>query len=222
MRMHKKSHLEERLSACSDILAIADLTDKNMLSAAEKKEYLDFREIFKNDNPVRLEIGCGKGKFVAETAALNPNANFVAVEKISNVLIDACERIKGEKLKNVYFLNCAAEVLTKYFRPDAVEVIYLNFSNPLPKEGYKKQRLTHPRFLEIYRGILKDGGKIIQKTDDKNFYLFSLESYKEAGYEIEETCEDLKNHPVEGDVETEHEKLFKAQGKQIYRIVAKA
>lgn len=222
MRMHKKSHLEERLSACSDILAIADLTDKNMLSAAEKKEYLDFREIFKNDNPVRLEIGCGKGKFVAETAALNPNANFVAVEKISNVLIDACERIKGEKLKNVYFLNCAAEVLTKYFRPDTVELIYLNFSNPLPKEGYKKQRLTHPRFLEIYRGILKDGGKIIQKTDDKNFYLFSLESYKEAGYEIEETCEDLKNHPVEGDAETEHEKLFKAQGKQIYRIVAKA
>ena len=96
------------------------------------------------------------------------------------------------------------------------------FSSPLPKEGYKKQRLTHPRFLEIYRGILKDGGKIIQKTDDKNFYLFSLESYKEAGYEIEETCEDLKNHPVEGDAETEHEKLFKAQGKQIYRIVAKA
>ena len=94
--MHKKSHLEERLSACSDILTLADLTDKNMLSAAEKKEYLDFREIFKNDNPVRLEIGCGKGKFVAETAALNPNANFVAVEKISNVLIDACERIKGK------------------------------------------------------------------------------------------------------------------------------
>ena len=222
MRMHKKSHLEERLSACSDILTLADLTDKNMLSAAEKKEHLDFREIFKNDNPVRLEIGCGKGKFVAETAALNPNANFVAVEKISNVLIDACERIKGEKLKNVYFLNCAAEVLTKYFRPDTVEVIYLNFSNPLPKEGYKKQRLTHPRFLEIYRGILKDGGKIIQKTDDKNFYLFSLESYKEAGYEIEETCEDLKNHPVEGDVETEHEKLFKERGKPIFRIVARA
>ena len=220
--MHKKSHLEERLSACSDILTLADLTDKNMLSAAEKKEYLDFREIFKNDNPVRLEIGCGKGKFVAETAALNPNANFVAVEKISNVLIDACERIKGEKLKNVYFLNCAGEVLTKYFRPDTVEVIYPNFSNPLPKEGYKKQRLTHPRFLEIYRGILKDGGKIIQKTDDKNFYLFSLESYTAAGYEIEETCEDLKNHPVEGDVETEHEKLFKERGKPIFRIVARA
>lgn len=220
--MHKKSHLEERLSACSDILTLADLTDKNMLSAAEKKEYLDFQKIFNNDNPVRLEIGCGKGKFVAVTAALNPNVNFVAVEKISNVLIDACERIKGEKLKNVYFLNCAAEVLTKYFRPNTVELIYLNFSNPLPKEGYKKQRLTHPRFLEIYRGILKNGGKIIQKTDDKNFYLFSLESYKEAGYEIEETREDLKNHPVEGDVETEHEKLFKERGKPIFRIVARA
>ena len=222
MRMHRKPHLDERLSACGKILKIADLSDKNMKRSAEVKEYLDFENIFGNSNPVHLEIGCGKGKFIVETAKLNPDINFVAVEKISNVLIEALERAKSENLKNVYFLNCAAEVLHKYFKAGAISRIYLNFSNPLPKEGYKKQRLTHPRFLEIYRGILKDGGKIIQKTDDKNFYLFSLESYKEAGYEIEETCEDLKNHPVEGDVETEHEKLFKERGKPIFRIVARA
>lgn len=220
--MHRKGHLEERLSACKDILTVADTSDKNMKTAAEKKEYLDFAGIFGNSNPVRLEIGCGKGKFICETAAKNGGVNFVAVEKISNVLIDACERAKKEKLENVYFLNCAAEVLAKYFRPRTVEIIYLNFSNPLPKEGYKKQRLTHPKFLEIYREILVCGGKIIQKTDDKNFYLFSLESYKEAGYEIISTCEDLKNNPVEGDVETEHEKTFKEQGKPIFRIVAEA
>ena len=219
MRMHKKGHLEERLEACADILTVADLSDKNMKRAAEVKEYLDFGEIFKNGNPVRLEIGCGKGKFVCETAPKNPAVNFFACEKISNVLIEACERVKAENIKNVHFLNCAAEVLPKYFRAHTVEKIYLNFSNPLPKEGYKKQRLTHPKFLEIYRKILICGGEIIQKTDDKNFYLFSLESYKEAGYKILSVCEDLKNNPVEGDVETEHEKLFKSQGKPIFRIV---
>ncbi len=218
--MHRKCHLDERLEACKKILTTADLTDKNMLRSAEKKEYLNFERIFENGNPVHLEIGCGKGKFVCETALLNPDINFVACEKISNVIIDACERVTAEGIKNVYFLNCAAEVLAKYFRPHSIEKIYLNFSNPLPKDGYKKQRLTHPRFLDIYRGILKEGGRIIQKTDDRNFYLFSLESYNRAGFEIEETCEDLKNNPVAGDVETEHEKLFKAQGKPIYRIVA--
>ncbi len=220
MRMHKKGHLEQRLEACGDILTCADLEDKNMLRAAGIKEYLDFEKIFKNSNPVALEIGCGKGKFICETAVMHPKFNYVACEKISNVIIDACERVKRENISNVYFLNCAAEVLTKYLPPASVEKIYLNFSNPLPKEGYKKQRLTHPRFLEIYRGILKDGGTVIQKTDDKNFYEFSLESYKSSGYKILSACTDLKNNPVEGDVETEHERLFKSQGKNIFRIVA--
>ena len=220
MRMHKKGHLEQRLEACGDILTCADLEDKNMLRAAAIKEYLDFEKIFKNSKPVALEIGCGKGKFICETAVMHPKINYVACEKISNVIIDACERVKREKISNVYFLNCAAEVLAKYLPPASVEKIYLNFSNPLPKEGYKKQRLTHPRFLEIYRGILKDGGTVIQKTDDKNFYEFSLESYKSSGYKILSACTDLKNNPVEGDVETEHERLFKSQGKNIFRIVA--
>lgn len=218
--MHKKCHLEDRLEACSDILTMADLSDKNMLTSVEVKDYLDFSKIFGNDNPIHLEIGCGKGKFVCETAALNGGINFVACEKISNVIIDACERVRREGLKNVYFLGCAAEVLLKYFKPHTVDRIYLNFSNPLPKEGYKKQRLTHPKFLESYREILKSGGQIFQKTDDRNFYIFSLESYKEAGYKIIDVCEDLKNNPVEGDVETEHERLFKQQGKPIFRIVA--
>ena len=138
----------------------------------------------------------------------------------SNVIIDACERTLREGIENVCFLNCAAEVLPKYLKENSVEKLYLNFSNPLPKEGYKKQRLTHTRFLNIYSSFLKKGSLIVQKTDDKDFYLFSLENYKEAGFEIKEVCEDLKNHPVAGDVETEHEKLFKERGKPIFRIVA--
>lgn len=218
--MHRKPHLEERLEACSDIVTIADLNEKNMSVAADMPAVLPLEKIFGNSNPIHLEIGCGKGKFVCETAAAHPEINFVAVEKISNVLIEALERAKEEKYNNVYFLNCAAEVLKRYFCEGAISRIYLNFSNPLPKEGYKKQRLTHPRFLNIYRYLLKDGGEIVQKTDDRDFYMFSLESYREAGYQIVYMCEDLAANPVEGDVETEHEKLFKERGKPIYRIVA--
>lgn len=218
--MHRKSHLDERLIACGKILTLDDLKDKNMLVAAQNKHYLNFEEIFQNANPVHLEIGCGKGKFVIETAKLNKDINFVACEKISNVIIDACERTVAENIPNIHYLNSAAEVLERYFKPKSVEKIYLNFSNPLPKDGYKKQRLTHPRFLAIYKEILKPDGVIAQKTDDKNFYMYSLESYKECGFEITETCEDLKNNPVEGDVETEHERAFKEQGRLIYRIVA--
>ena len=220
MRMHKKSRLEERLAACADIVKMADLTDKNMLRAALTPEYVPFNELFGNENPLYLEIGCGKGKFVTEMATRFPEVNFVACEKISNVLIEALERVKEEGIKNVYFLNCAAEVLQKYFEKCSVERIYLNFSNPLPKEGYKKQRLTHPRFLSIYTGLLKKGGLIIQKTDDENFYKFSLESYKEAGFEVLSACENYLT-PEKDDAETEHERRFKEMGKRIFRVIVR-
>lgn len=218
MRMHKKSRLEERVEECADIVKIADLTDKNMKRAAEKKDVLPLGGIFKNNNPVHLEIGCGKGKFACEKAKLFPDINFLAVEKISNVLIEALERAKAENLKNLYFLNCAAEVLPKYFEGGEIEKIYLNFSNPLPKEGYKKQRLTHPRFIEIYKFLLCDGGEVVQKTDDINFFEFSRESFALCGF-----TEKYINYDYfevgDGDIETEHEKLFKSRGKKICRAV---
>lgn len=218
--MHKKSRLEERIEACGDIVKIADLTDKNMKRAALTPEYVPFNDIFGNNNPLFLEIGCGKGKFVCEMAKKLPQVNFIACEKISNVLIEALERAKDENIKNLYFLNCAAEVLEKYFPQNSVERIYLNFSNPLPKEGYKKQRLTHPRFLSIYRGLLKKSGLILQKTDDEDFYKFSVESYKEAGFEVLSACENYLLTEEE-DVETEHERRFKDMGKRIFRVVVK-
>lgn len=219
MRMHKKNNLEERLKKCGSILTESNLENKNMLAAAQVKEYLNIYNIFKNYNPVHLEIGCGKGKFICETAQKFPDINFVACEKISNVLIEACERALENKIENAHFLNCAAEVLQKYFPPASVEKIYLNFSNPLPREGYKKQRLTHPRFLKIYRDILKPYGEIVQKTDDKDFYYFSIESYKAENFKIISTDE---NYSVCGqDAETEHERLFKSMGRNIYRIVVK-
>lgn len=219
--MHKKGHLEDRLAACSRILTVSDLSEKNMKTAAEIKEYLPLEEIFGNANPVHLEIGCGKGKFVVEMAKLHPDVNFVAVEKISNVIIDACEQTLAADLSNVYFLNCAAEVLPKYFPDGVFDRLYLNFSNPLPKRGYIRQRLTHPRFLRIYAQLLKPGGEIWQKTDSSELYEFSLQGYKAEGYDIVSTCTDLAAQPFEGNVITEHERRFMEQGLPIYRVVVR-
>lgn len=219
--MHRKSHLDERLLACGDILTVADLSEKNMKKAADVKEYLPFEKIFPVGCPLELEIGCGKGKFICTLAEREPSTGFIAVEKISNVLIEACEQAKETGVKNVHFLNCAAEVLPKYLPADSVGVIYLNFSNPLPKLGYVKQRLTHPVFLEEYKRFLRKGGKIIQKTDDYGFYRFSVESYLASGYEIEEQTEDLAALNDENNIVTEHEKRFSDMGKKIYRVVAR-
>lgn len=192
-----------------------------MKIAAAKKEELDFFKIFGNNNPVHLEIGCGKGRFICELAARRPDINFIAVEKISNVLIEAVERAISGGLTNVHFINSAAEVLPKYIKEGSIDKIYLNFSNPLPKLGYAKQRLTHPRFLNEYKLFLKRGGEIVQKTDDEEFYGFSLASFIECGYEIVEKCGDLHALNDPDNIVTEHEKKFAAEGKKIHRIIAK-
>lgn len=219
--MHRKSRLDERLLACGSYLTVADLKDKNMRTASQVKEELDYGKIFGNANPVRLEIGCGKGKFVCELARRYPQINFIAVEKISNVLIEAVERVIAEGIENVHFINSACEVLPKYIKDGSIDGIYLNFSNPLPKMGYVKQRLTHPKFLEMYKRFLKDGGLIVQKTDDGDFYEFSLEGYESCGYEILERCEDLAALADPENIVTEHERKFMSEGKNIYRIVAR-
>ena len=220
--MHRKSHLDERLSACGNHLTVADLTDKNMRTASLVKEELDYKKIFGNANHVQLEIGCGKGKFACELAKRHPDINFIAVEKISNVLIEAVERAIAEGIDNLHFINSACEVLPRYIRAGSVDRIYLNFSNPLPKMGYAKQRLTHPKFLEEYRAFLKAGGLIVQKTDDRDFYEFSLESYLACGYVVLERCEDLAALADPENIVTEHERKFMDEGKKIYRIIARS
>lgn len=221
MRMHRKPHLDRRLLSCSDILYVPEITDKNMKNAVKEKEYLNFSQIFGNENAIELEIGCGFGSFICELAKRNPDTNYIAVEKISNVVISAAERAKKEGINNVFFLNCAAEILPKYIPDGVIKKIYLNFSTPLPKLGYAKQRLTHPRFLEKYKLLLEKGGIISQKTDDRDFYLFSLESYLQCGFEVLESCEDLTSLADPENIVTEYEQKFISCGKNIYRIVVK-
>ena len=219
MRMHRKDNLDARLAACADIMTGADLTEKNMKKAAQMKAYLDFGDIFKNDAPVHLEIGCGKGGFVCGMAALHPDVNFVAVEKVSNVIVTACEGAKALALKNVHFINCPAEVLPRYIREGSISRIYLNFSDPLPKLGYAAQRLTNPRFIGIYSSFLPTGGEVWQKTDNEALFEYSVQSFSECGWKVTQVCRDLAAHPFEGNVVTEHEQKFMDEGRSIYRAV---
>lgn len=222
MRMHRKRNLEPRLAACSDVLLARGRPYLNLKRAAEEYRALfDYREIFGNENPVRLEIGCGYGGFLAEIAKRNPTVNFLAVEVCSNVILAAMERIKAEGISNVRFLNIPAEILCCYLPEKSVERIYLNFSTPLPRSGYVNQRLTSPRFLEIYKKLLKTGGAISQKTDSEQFFEYSLEQYLANGFRLERLTRDLHASEYAAEnIVTEYEKSFSDRGMPIFSVTA--
>ncbi|MCD8307418.1 MAG: tRNA (guanosine(46)-N7)-methyltransferase TrmB [Clostridia bacterium] len=218
--MRKKGNLEKRLKACEDIMMPADFSVSDMREAVQEKQYVDFEAFFGNSNPLHLEIGCGKGSFVCQLARQHPEINYIACEKVSNVIITAVERVKAEGIRNIYFFNCLAEMLEKYIPEGSVSRLYLNFSDPLLKHGGKRQRLTSTRFLELYQKLLCPGGEIWQKTDNEVLYRFSTDNYPSCGFEIVSTSEDWDS-VANGDIETEYEQHFKEQGFKIFRIVAR-
>ena len=219
MRMRKKKYLEDRLSKCNNIIKLLS-DDCNFLTAIEKKEYLDIKELFGNDNPVVLEIGCGKGGFACELAKRNPDINVLALEKCSNVLVMAGEAAMRENLENLKFLHVGAEYLEKYLKPQSVERIYLNFSCPYPKKRYANHRLTNERFLKSYKVILKEGAEIHQKTDNMHFFEYSIEQLTGSGFSLKNISLDLHNSDFEGNIETEYEHRFSSLGMPIYRLEA--
>lgn len=220
MRMRKKKYLEERLSAVGDILFISDIEDRNFNTAKDSKEYIDFKNWFGNDNPIYLEIGCGKGKFSCEYAKSHPEINLIAVERTGNVLVSACEAAKAEDIKNIKFLKCSAEYLEKYIKENSIERLFLNFSCPFPKKAYASHRLTHIKFLEIYKKLLKPTAEIHQKTDNMHFFEFSIEQFTKGGFKLKNISLDLHNSDFEGNIETEYEHRFASLGQPIYRLEA--
>lgn len=222
MRMRRKRRLDERIERCSDVLIARDyLTADTRRVIAEKKSLLSYRDIFGNDNPVHVELGCGLGRFCIELAKRYPDINVIAVERTSNVIITALETAQREKLPNLRFLNIPVECLQVYLPESSVERIYLNFSTPLPKAGYAKQRLTHPRFIEIYTNVLKEGGEIHQKTDSMHFFEYSLEQFSSCGYALKNISLDLHNSDfAENNIVTEYENNFASKGLPIYRLEA--
>ena len=219
MRMRKKKNLEARLEEVKEYILHTECEDKDFEKDVEKSLF-DYEAVFGNSNPVRLEIGCGKGQFICEMAKRNPDVNFIAVEKIKNVIVAACEKAKEEGLTNVKFIAGCAEYLPRFIPENSVELIYLNFSCPFPKAKYARHRLTHRFFLEIYRKLLTEKGEIHQKTDNMHFFEFSLEEYSAAKYTIRNLSLDLHNSGFEGNIVTEYEKRFSDLGQPIYRVEA--
>ena len=219
MRMRKKKNLEARLEEVKEYILHTECEDKDFEKDVEKSLF-DYEAVFGNSNPVRLEIGCGKGQFICEMAKRNPDVNFIAVEKIKNVIVAACEKAKEEGLTNVKFIAGCAEYLPRFIPENSVELIYLNFSCPFPKAKYARHRLTHRFFLEIYRKLLTEKGEIHQKTDNMHFFEFSIEEYSAASYKISNVSLDLHNSDFEGNIVTEYEKRFSDLGQPIYRLEA--
>lgn len=208
MRVHKKKHGAERLDACGSIV-IKDLRAEGNTS----------QKLFGNDNPIRIEIGCGKGDFIVGTAAKEPDVNFLAVEKVSDVLVIAAEKVKNSGLSNVRVCCVDAKELVEIFPEGSIDRIYLNFSDPWPKARHEKRRLTYRTFLAIYKKILRKDGAIHFKTDNRGLFDFSLEEFKNFGMRMEKLTFDLHNSEyMEGNVMTEYEKRFSSMGVPINRV----
>lgn len=208
MRVKKKKHGAERLEACGKIV-IKDLR-------AEGNTAL---QLFGNDNPIRIEIGCGKGDFIVGTAAKEPDVNFLAVEKVSDVLMLAAEKVKRSELPNIRVCCVDAKELAEIFPESSIDRIYLNFSDPWPKSRHEKRRLTYRTFLEIYKKILKPDGAVYFKTDNRGLFDFSLEEFKEFGMRLEKLTFDLHDSEyMEGNVMTEYERRFSSMGVPINRV----
>lgn len=220
MRMRRKKHLEERLADFAHRYTNMRLDDKRFGLDAPGRT-LDVAAVFGNDHPVELEIGCGKGGFICDMAELHPEKNFLAVEKYGNVLISACELAEERGLHNVWFLWGDAEYLPVFLPAGCVTALYLNFSTPFPKKRAASHRLTHRHFLEIYRRLLVPGGTVVQKTDDRGLFQFSLEEFSQSGYILDSVSLDLHADDIPDNVMTEYERRFVAEGLPIYRAVAR-
>ena len=219
MRMRRKKNLEERIASFDNIISIPKVRDDYRNIIADK-EYIDMKELFGNENPVHMEIGCGKGQFIFELAARTPDINYIAVEVNESVISDACKKAQDAGIKNVIFMKCGAEILTKYIKPSSIGRLYLNFSCPLPKKANENRRLTNITFLEIYKTILTEGAEIHQKTDNMHFFEYSIEQYTLAGFKLKNVSLDLHNSDFEGNIVTEYEKKFSSMGMPIYRLEA--
>ena len=198
------------------------------------RDFSRFRGIWKNafgnSNPIWLEIGCGKGLYLAGMAPEHPEINFIGADIKSLMLayarrnLEAAFMLAGRPVDNVILLSVDAErILSSFSEEDTIDRIILNFSNPWPKSSYNKKRLTHPRQLEKYKVFLRPQGEIDFKTDNDDLYNDSLEYFSSTGFELEETCFDYySSHPIDRSILTEHEQKFMEMGMPIHYIRARS
>lgn len=207
MRMRKKPNLAIRMEQCSHLL----IRDPESMRGR-------WRSLFPAARAVHLEIGCGKGRFSAETAQQNPDVLYIALERVPDAMIIAMERCQAKGLTNIFFIDGDAALLRDYFAPDEVDLLYLNFCDPWPGVKHARRRLTHPQFLILYRGILRQGGQIHFKSDNRDLFEWSLFQFPKAGFSLSEVTRDLHGRGIQG-VMTDYEEKFHLLGTPINRCV---
>ena len=177
--------------------------------------------LFGNNNPIHIEIGMGKGKFIHTMAKLHPDINYVGIEKYSSVLLRAIQKMEEEELPNLKFLRMDAEDIATVFAPGEVDRIYLNFSDPWPKDRHARRRLPSREFLARYDVILKKEGRLAFKTDNRDLFDFAVEELEPAGWKAEVITYDLHGDEnlMEGNVMTEYEEKFSAMGNPICKYI---
>lgn len=185
------------------------------------KEYFGkYETLFEKKQPIHIEIGMGKGKFITEMAQLHPEINYIGIEKFDSVLIRALEKQEEMELSNLKLMRLDAEMIDEVFSHE-IDRIYLNFSDPWPKKRHAKRRLTSKEFLKAYDSIFKTTKEIIMKTDNRKLFEYSMMSFTNYGYQIEEISLNLYDDDIKENVATEYETKFHNLGYPIYRIVVK-
>ena len=184
----------------------------------------NWHQIFLNTNPINIEVGMGKGKFILQLAMQNPSINYIGIEKYASVLLRAVQKL--ERLEhvpdNLRFICMNADHLTDVFAPEEIHKIYLNFSDPWPKDRHAKRRLTSREYLALYRQILSSSGCIEFKTDNKSLFNFSIQEIKESNWNLDACTYDLHHDDVlnAGNVMTEYEEKFSSLGNPIYKLIS--
>ncbi len=208
MRMRKKKNLLPRMERCENYQVKDPFAMKG-----------HWRELMESAKEVHLELGCGKGRFTAETAAQNPDVLLIAVEMVPDAMVVAMERCRDAGLTNVFFVCANARELPEFFESGEVDRIYVNFCDPWPKSNQAKRRLTHGNFLKLYRKVLPMGGQVHFKTDNAPLFAFSVEEIPNFGFTLSEVTDDLHANGIRG-VMTDYEAKFHALGTPIHRLVA--
>lgn len=185
----------------------------------------NWNEIFGNTKPIHIEIGMGKGRFIMDMAKAHPDVNYIGIEKYSSVLLRAIQKMEQEEhpLANVRFIRMDAETIIDVFNHGEVDRIYLNFSDPWPKDRHAKRRLPSKEFLARYNQILVTDGQLEFKTDNKDLFMFALEELEPAGWYAEKVTYDLHhdNEMIQGNIMTEYEEKFSSIGNPIYKYIIK-
>ena len=180
-------------------------------------------EVFRNNHPVWIEVGMGKGRFIMDMARLHPDINFIGIEMYDSVLLRAVQKREQmeEELSNLYFIRMDARNLPEVFAQGEVDRIFLNFSDPWPKERHAKRRLTSRQFLERYDQILAEDGQVEFKTDNRGLFEFSLQEVEETKWQLLASTFDLhhESEMVRGNVMTEYEEKFSSMGNPIHKMI---